>query len=241
MMGRVSATITPTRAPEPQIPTPPRRRRPGRLRRWFGIFLVLAGLGFLAFIAWQYFGTNVVSKQKQAEVRKVMAEDWGKGLDGDAIGLLRVERFGKDYEVPIVKGFSDDDFKRGVGWYEKGAMPGEIGNFVIAAHRVTNGEPFRDFLELRKDDDIIVETRTRIYTYELRDDGDALRVDFTQGWPLQPVPDPALRGEQPTEAVLTMLTCAELFRTRDRSVVFGDLVDIVDKSDPERQVELPRA
>ena len=106
-------------------PAEPTHDRPAqKVARAFGILLILAGLGMLAYIAWQYFGTNIVSKQKQEEVKQQIAEDWGKGLDSDAIGLLRVPRFGDTYEKPIVKGFGDDDLARGVGWDTKSAKPG---------------------------------------------------------------------------------------------------------------------
>ncbi|MGJ9412710.1 sortase domain-bontaining protein [Aeromicrobium sp. CF4.19] len=207
------------------------RRRRNPVVTALGLALMLGGLGILGWGAWQYWGTNVVAKAEHNEIRQVIADDWGQGLDSDAIGLLRVERFGDDYEVPIVKGFDDDDLARGVGWYEEGVLPGEVGNFAIAGHRVTHGEPFRDFLELRAGDVVEVETRTHVYTYELENNGDEITLDFTVGWPLQPVPDPDLRGEQPTEARLTLLTCSELFHTRNRNVVFGDLVETVDKSE----------
>ncbi len=216
-------------------PDKPARRRAARRRNpvvlLVGTALMLGGVAILGWGAWQYWGTNVVAKQEHTQIKQVIADDWGKGLDSDAIGLLRVERWGDDYEVPIVKGFDDDDLARGVGWYEDGVMPGEVGNFAIAGHRVTHGEPFRDFLELRKGDLVEIETRTHVYTYELENAGDSLTLDFTVGWPLQPVPDPELRGEQPTEAKLTMLTCSELFHTRNRNVVFGNLVDKVDKTE----------
>ena len=199
--------------------------------RAFGILLILAGLGMLAYIAWQYYGTNIVSKQKQQEVKQRIAVDWGKGLDSDAIGLLRVPRFGDTYEVPIVKGFSNDALARGVGWDTKSAKPGEIGNFAIAGHRVTHGEPFAKFPKLKRGDVVYVETRTDIFTYKLRNSGKSITVDFTVGWPLQRVPDPRAAGERPTKAVLTMLTCSELFHTRNRNVVIGDLIKTVRKAD----------
>lgn len=195
----------------------------------------------LGYIGWQYYGTNIVAKKDHAEIRKVISEDWRNGTDGEYIGLLRVPRFGDDYEVPIVRGFDDAALAKGVGTYEKAAMPGELGNFAVAAHRVTHGEPFRDFPELREGDLVYVETRTAIFTYQLRNDGDSITLDFTVGWPLQQVPDPAMRGEPPRANVITMLTCAELFNTRNRNVVIGDLVDIVDKADPDREIELPAA
>lgn len=195
----------------------------------FGWALILAGLGVLAYVVWQYFGTNIVAKKDQAEIRKATVLKWDKGIDGDAIGLLRVQRFGDDYEVPIVPGFDKRALARGVGWYEKGAKPGEIGNFAIAGHRVTHGEPFRDFLKLRKGDEVVVETRTNIFTYVLRNNGDAITVDFTTSWPLQAVPAPGKARERATEPLLTMLTCSELFHTRNRQVAIGDLTKTVDK------------
>ncbi|MGZ5415241.1 MAG: class E sortase [Aeromicrobium sp.] len=194
-----------------------------------GVAFILAGLGFLGYVGWQYYGTDVVSKHKQAEVKKSLVHDWGKGIDGDAVGLLRVPRFGKDYEVPIVTSFDKSALARGVGWYEKGAKPGEIGNFAIAGHRVTHGEPFRDFPKLRKGDKVEVETRTRIFTYKLRNDGTDITVDFSTSWPLQAVPVKGKQDVRPTEPMITMLTCSELFHTRDRSVVLGDLVATVSK------------
>jgi|SRR5215207_1421484 len=195
-----------------------------------GVVLILAGLGVLLYFVWQYFGSNVVAKHKQAEIKHSLAQDWGKGIEGDAIGLLRVKRFGDNYEVPIVEGFGKDDLARGIGMYPDGELPGEIGNFVIAGHRVTHGEPFSKFPKLRKGDKVVVETRTHIYTYKLRNSGKSIVVDFNTEWPLWPVPDPDTGGEKPSDAVITMVTCSELFHTKNRSVVVGDLVSSISKS-----------
>jgi len=211
-------------------PNPTNSRRRQSALTAVGVAFILVGLGFLGYVGWQYYGTDVVSKHKQSEVRKSLVLNWDKGIDGDAIGLLRVPRFGDKYEVPIVPSFEKDALARGIGWYEKGAEPGQIGNFAIAGHRVTHGEPFRKFLELRKGDKVVVETRTQIFTYKLRNNGTDIVVDFTTSWPLQPVPVKGKEKAKPTEPVLTMLTCSELFHTRDRSLVFGDLVSTVTKT-----------
>lgn len=217
------------------ITAPPKapRRKPGRLRRLVGVLLILAGIGLLGYFAWQYWGTNVVSKARHADEKKIIAKDWSDGIDGDAVGLLRVPRFGSDYEVPIVRGFSKKALASGVGWYTKGAKPGQVGNFAIAGHRVTHGEPFRDFLKIRAGDKAVVETRTHIYTYRLRDDGDAITVPFTTSWPLWHVPAPDAKGKKPTKKLITLLTCSELFHTDNRNVVVGELVKTVDKADPQ--------
>jgi len=122
------------------IEAPPSRpaQRPARdsgtrrLLRVLGVLMVLAGLSFVGYFAWQYWGTNFVAKQQQAEIKELIADDWGKGIDGNAIGLLRVPRFGDDYEMPIVKGGDllgkkgTKALSEGVAWYEPGAKPGRF-------------------------------------------------------------------------------------------------------------------
>lgn len=196
--------------------------------RAFGALLILAGLCFLGWFAWQYWGTNIVAQQKQQQI----LDDW---KNTDAIGVLRAPRFGPVYEVPILPGGTLIDAKgtaalsSGVAWYEPGGRPGEIGNFVVAGHRVTHGEPFKDFPTLRTGDKINVETRSSIYTYVLRNGGTDIIVPFTASWPLDSVPDPARTEQSPTEAVITLVTCSELFHTVDRSVAIGNLTSIRDK------------
>ena len=210
------------------LKTTRRRSVRERLLTFFGVSLILAGLGFLGYVGWQYYGTDVVSKHRQAEVKTQLRIDWGKGIDADAIGLLKVPRFGDKYEVPIVKGFSADALAKGVGWYTKGAKPGEIGNFAIAGHRVTHGEPFSKFPKLRRGDKVVVETRTQIFTYVLRNSGTSIKVDFSVKWPL--MSNPIDRNFIPTKPILTMLTCSELFHTNNRNIVFGDLVNTITKT-----------
>ncbi len=207
-----------------------RRRRGSRLLLVLGLALVLTGVGILGWVAWQYWGTNVVSQREHERIRTEITHDWDQGETSIAgVGLLRIPRFGEGYEVPILDGDDPATLAKGVGRYEEGAEPGEVGNLVLSGHRVTHGEPFRDFLKLREGDDVVVETQRYIYTYRLRQDGDQIRVPFTTSWPLWPVPDPDAQGQKATEAVVTLVTCSELFHTGDRSVVVGDLVETVDK------------
>ena len=65
-----------------------------RVITFVGIVCILTGLSFLGYVGWQYFGTNIVSKQQQEKVTQELVTNWDDGIDGDAIGLLRVERFG---------------------------------------------------------------------------------------------------------------------------------------------------
>lgn len=197
-----------------------------------GLLLIVTGVGILGWFGWQYWGTNIVAQREHDRIRAEIRQQWrSDDLETkiEGVGLLRVPRFGEDFEVPILDGDDPATLARGVGRDTDGAEPGEIGNLVLSGHRVTHGEPFRDFLSLRAGDEVIVETRTHVHTYVLRQDGDRIRVPFTTSWPLWPVPDPDAAGQEPTEAVVTLVTCAELFRTDDRNVVIGDLESSVEK------------
>ena len=218
----MTATIAPERPP-----SRPRRR----IVTAIGVILLLGGLAVLGYFAWQYIGTNIVSKHKQAQIKEQTLHQWDKGVEGDAIAMLRVKRFGADYEVPIVKGFDKGALARGVGWDPESEKPGQIGNFAIAGHRVTHGEPFSKFPKLKKGDLVVVETRRDIFTYRLRNSGTSITVTFETPWPLWRVPSPDGRNKKPTERLITMVTCSELFHTNNRSVVIGELVSTYDKKE----------
>lgn len=237
--------VEPAETPEPEQSRRARRRqrrqakkaaRAGRPKNWamwvsilIGVLMVLGGLSLMGWFAWQYFGTNVVSKQKQAAI----VEQWDDGGQSDAIAMLQIPRFGKDYRVPIVPGFGKDDLARGVGWYTKGAAPGGTGNFVIAGHRVTHGEPFAKFPTLRKGDLVTIETREATFTYRLRTGGTDRILLFTESWPLLPIPtkDPNVDQTKPTKRLITLITCSELFHTDNRTVILGDLVETHPRAD----------
>ena len=140
---------------------------------------------------------------------------------GEAIALLRIPAFGADYEIPILNGTDLAILSKGVGHYSSTAPPGQIGNFAIAGHRVTHGQPFAQLLELEKGDEVIVETREAIYTYVLDDSPRQLTVPDTDTWVIDPVPGQP--DAKPTEALITLTTCQDLFRSPDRSIGFGRL------------------
>src|SRR4029079_17536164 len=86
--------------------------------------------------------------------------DFGKGF-----AFLHIPRLGKKYSVPVVQGVSLPDLSRGVGHYPSTALPGEIGNFAVAGHRATNGEPFANLDAVKVGDSPAVETRLQWFTY----------------------------------------------------------------------------
>ncbi len=225
-------------------PTPRRPRRPRRpWARWLGLLLIAAGLGVLGYVAWQFWGTSWLSQRTQERIVTEVEEDWarepgtgqtGGGAvavpEGEVGALVRIPRFGDDYVVPVLEGTTDDVLTAGYGHFADTAAPGRVGNYALAAHRITHGEPLRAMPDLEVGDEVVVETRTATYTYQLTSAGDGLTVPFTAGWVVDALPDNPERGgvepvQEAGQRLITLTTCSELFHTDDRLVAFGVLVD----------------
>lgn len=212
----------------------PARRRAGRWRTVIGLVLVLAGLSVLGWVGWQYYGTDYVSKRAQAALVQDTETAWeaqeaGAPLEvpATADALIRIPRFGQDYVMPVQSGTSDEVLAQGYGHFEDSADPGERGNYALAAHRVTHGEPLRDMPRLRPGDEVVVTTRDAEHVYEL--DTDPFVVSFEDLWVVDPRPENPDGGPEPPAGVgnrlITLTTCAELFHTDTRMIAFGHLVE----------------
>ncbi|WP_028659432.1 class E sortase [Nocardioides insulae] len=214
--------------------------RRGRWLFWPGVILVVAGLALLGYVAWQLWGTNYVSQQRQEQAVTEISEAWQQGDSvvatdwGEAEAIIRIPRFGDDYAIPVFEGTGDEVLSAGYGHFADTAEPGQIGNYALAAHRVTHGEPLRDMPELDVGDQVIVETRQTTYTYELVSGGDDLIVDFHDIWVTDPLPTNPEGGVQPpqkkNQRLLTLTTCSELFHTDNRMIAFATLVDTARRS-----------
>jgi sortase A len=132
-----------------------------------------------------------------------------------------VPRFGSDFEVPILSGTDLGTLSRGVGHYRSTSLPGQVGNFAVAGHRVTHGQPFAHLLDLDKGDEVVVETAAAVYTYVVDAPPRSLTVKASDSWVLDPVPGEP--SAQPTQALMTLTTCQDLFHSPDRSVGFAHL------------------
>ncbi len=136
--------------------------------------------------------------------------------------------------MPVFEGTSDDVLSKGFGHFSQTAGPGQRGNYAVAAHRITHGEPLRDMPELVPGDEVVVETQESTYTYELETDPNDLVIPFTDTWVLEDRPRNPDGGAEPSSEpgsrLLTLTTCAELTHTDDRMVAFARLVDVHPRS-----------
>jgi sortase A len=121
---------------------------------------------------------------------------------GDLLGRLEIPRL--NLSAVVREGVDDDTLRRAVGHIPSTALPGEAGNFSIAAHRDTL---FRALKDIRKDDRVTFQSENRTFTYEVVSTQIVKPTDVSV---LNPEPDQAHSGTDlaPTpRKTLTMITC----------------------------------
>ncbi|GAA2623379.1 class E sortase [Streptomyces vastus] len=144
-----------------------------------------------------------------------------------AYAILTIPRLG--LRVPVAEGISKPNVlnKGYVGHYPDTAQPGQAGNFAVAGHRNTHGEPFRYINRLREGDRIEVETRTAGYMYVVdrtlpqtapRDGGVIREVPRSLVHPRYGYSDPGY--------YLTLTTCTPEYTSKYRLVVWGKLASM---------------
>ncbi|WP_405972263.1 class E sortase [Streptomyces sp. NBC_00988] len=141
-----------------------------------------------------------------------------------AYAILTIPRL--HLRVPIAEGVSKQNVlnKGYVGHYPGTQQPGQAGNFALAGHRNTHGEPFRYLPRLRLKDTVQVETRTTVFTYTV--DKILPQTSAADSGVIRPVPrstvKPAYGYSRPGYYV-TLTTCTPEFTSRYRMVVWGTL------------------
>lgn len=138
--------------------------------------------------------------------------------DGETFAVMRIPRFGSDYAVPMAGGVTRSRTLDpiGIGHYPGTRMPGEPGNFAVAAHRTTWGKPFNRIADLHVGDAIVVETQAGWYTYRFRT---LQYVRPNEVEVLLPVPQ-AMDVPAGT-AYITMTSCSPMYAMTERIVAYG--------------------
>ncbi|MFF5004805.1 class E sortase [Streptomyces phaeochromogenes] len=141
-----------------------------------------------------------------------------------AYAILTIPRLG--LRVPVAEGISKGNVlnKGYVGHYPGTAQPGRAGNFALAGHRNTHGEPFRYINRLRRGDRIEVETPAAVYTYVV--DRTLAQTSAGDGGVIREIPRSTVRpsyGYTDPGYYLTLTTCTPEYTSKYRLVVWGKL------------------
>ena len=203
---------------------------PRALARVAGELLLTAGAVVVLFGAYLVVWTNLDSAAAQRQLTGDLRRSWSTAAGtagereqarvpatGEGLALLHIPRFGHGWVRPVVQGVAPAELARGVGHYAETALPGQIGNFAVAGHRATRGEPLRDLDRLRTGDAVVVETRDAWFTYAVL--ARPVVVASTAIEVIAPVP--AATGERR----LTLTTCHPRWSSEKRMIVHAALVD----------------
>ncbi|MFJ8667959.1 class E sortase [Streptomyces sp. NPDC093600] len=200
--------------------------------RVVGELFITFGVVMLLFVAYQLWWTNVRAGQQTDKAKEQIEDAWSKGRapeafePGQGFGIMYIPKL--DVVVPIGEGVDKTKvLDRGmVGHYAEGtlktAMPSDKqGNFALAGHRNTHGEPFRYINQLQPGDPIVVETQDAYYTYEM-----------TRLLPQTPPSNVAVIDAVPKGSgftgpgrYITLTTCTPEFTSTYRMIVWGKMVE----------------
>lgn len=139
--------------------------------------------------------------------------------DGKPFAMLYIPRFGKDWEWPVLENTEVKTLQKGLGHYRGTAAAGATGNFAVAGHRRTYGDPFKDFPKLRPGDAVIVTDGTTWFTYRI--DKKPYRTVPSDVGVIDPVPRRS--GFDGPGRYLTLTTCEPEWGSSHRLIAWAHL------------------
>ena len=148
-----------------------------KFRRIIGILLIIIGVVIIGDVAYK----KIITLNKQKEIVKLFENGFSEGTStgesSESVNLDVVNGYKPIamVEIPsinlsqaLVEGISDDVLKYFLGHFPDSAAPGQVGNFAIAGHRVSDyTDAFINLYKVSAGDKIIVKTHDKKYTYEI--------------------------------------------------------------------------
>ncbi|MEU6684337.1 class E sortase [Streptomyces sp. NPDC046832] len=197
---------------------------------------VTVGSVILLFVVYVLFWTGVRADGVMDDQIDLLRKEWSKPrppagaapagpvkpapyAEGRPFAIMYIPRLGFTWNKPVLEGTATGTLKKGLGHYRQTAQLGQRGNFAVAGHRRTYGDPFKDFPELRRGDAVVLTDGTTWFTYRI-DKG-----------PYKTVPsdveviDPVPRTSGYTRAgrYLTLTTCEPEWGHSHRLIVWAHL------------------
>jgi len=213
-----------------------RARKPSAgvlVSRAIGEVFITTGVLMLLFVSYQMWWTNVRAHAQADSEASSLQKDWASGKrapgefePGQGFAILHIPKL--DVVVPIAEGVSKKKVldKGMVGHYSEGAlktaMPSaKTGNFALAGHRNTHGEPFRYINRLKPGDEVVVETQDEYYVYKMTSMLPSTPPSNTSV--ISPVPPQS--GFTGPGRYITLTTCTPEYTSKYRLIVWGKMVE----------------
>jgi sortase A len=196
--------------------------------RSLGELLITVGVVVLLFAAYEVYGKAFEVHADQSRLDSALDRQWGqqaptrpgqkpvadKPIPGQGVARLYIPRLGMQWVV--VEGVTKHDIKLAPGHYPDSQLPGQVGNFAVAGHRMPS--VFWNIDQLREGDPIVVETRTSWDVYRV-----------TRNHIIRPTQvsvvakNPEHPGTPATRKLLTLTTCNPKWDNYQRLVIQAEL------------------
>ncbi|NRG42178.1 class E sortase [Rathayibacter sp. VKM Ac-2835] len=209
-----------------------------------GELLMTAGALVLLYLGWQLWWNDAVIAGQQTSEAAELRQSWGDPAPapepstapsetpagfGDPViapvsaldtsfGNLYIPRYGEGWVRTIAEGVDAENVldEGSIGHYPGTQMPGEAGNFALAAHRSAYGGGMHLIDELQLGDAIYIETADGWYTYRFRN------LEYVQPSEIQVIdPVPWTSGATATDRLITLTSCNPLYSTAERIIAYG--------------------
>ena len=168
--------------------------------------------------------TSVVAHASARADVCTLQREWSRSAavqpqDAQPFATLQLPQIRNPEAWPVLDGVAQTELKQGVGWYPTSQLPGQQGNFAVAAHRRTWGDMFRYLNEIKTGDTVVVREADTVYTYRIIND--PIYVAPNAVGVLDPIP--AGSGLTTPGNYITLTTCDPVYNATRRLVVFGEL------------------
>jgi sortase A len=210
--------------------------------RTFSELCITAGTLILLFVAYVLLWTGIkADSATDGQIARLQGE-WSQGPvaapvpvrpaspvprayeDGKPFAVMYIPRFGRSWDWPVLEGTKVRTLQKGLGHYAVTAPLGGSGNFSVAGHRRTYGDPFKDFSKLRRGDAVVLTDGTTWFTYRVvRKPYRTVPGDVGV---LDPVPRPMQRdaaGFDGPGRYLTLTTCDPEWGSSHRLIAWAHL------------------
>jgi sortase A len=187
--------------------------------------LISIGVLLLLYIVYSLWWTDVVAHRAAQGNVCELGREWARAEPvaprvAKPFATLQIPEIRNPQTWPVLDGVQQTELRQGVGWYPGSQLPGQAGNFAVAAHRRTWGDIFRYLNEVKTGDSVVVREGGDVYTYRIMQTGVYLPPTAVEV--LSAIP--AHSGFSRPGSYITLTTCDPVYNAYRRLVVFGELV-----------------
>ena len=165
-----------------------------KFRKIIGVLLILIGVGIIGTVAYK----KIVTSQKQNELLEAFESQLAEGDNENTEEEVNLDSINGYTPIAIME-------------IPESTMPGEVGNFAVAGHRVSDfTDAFINLYKVKPGDNVIVTTKDGKYTYEVEE---SFIVD----------PEQVEVLENADYEKITLITCT--IGSKRRVIVTGKLIE----------------